>query len=37
LYGYTDALYAHQPDEVVTIVVMRDGQRVELKAKLGRR
>ena len=37
LYGYTDALYAHQPDEVVMIVVLREGQRVELKAKLGRR
>ena len=37
LYEYTAALYAHQPGEEVTIVVMRDGQRVELKAKLGKR
>jgi len=37
LYEYTDALYAHQPGEDVTIVVVRDGQRVELRAKLGHR
>jgi peptidase M28-like protein/PDZ domain-containing protein len=37
LYEYTDALYAHQPGEEVAIVVLRDGQRVELRAKLGHR
>ena len=37
LYEYTNALYAHQPGEEVMIVVLRDGQRVELKATLGRR
>jgi hypothetical protein len=37
LYEYTNALYAHQPGEAVMIVVLRDGQRVELKATLGRR
>ena len=37
LYGYTDALYAHQPGDVVKVVVMRDGKRVELSVTLGRR
>ncbi|MDP9177293.1 MAG: M28 family peptidase [Gemmatimonadota bacterium] len=37
LYSYTDALYAHKPDDVVKVVVMRDGKRVELSVTLGRR
>lgn len=37
LYSYTDALYSHQPGDVVKVVVLRDGKRVELTVKLGRR
>ena len=37
LYQYTDALYAHQPGEVVEIVVLRGGERVVVKARLGKR
>ena len=37
LYDMTDALRAHAPGDVVTIVVMRDGQRLELTATLGTR
>ena len=37
LYSYSDALYAHKPGDVVKIVVVRDGKRVELTVTLGRR
>jgi hypothetical protein len=37
LYGYTDALGAHKPGDVVKVVVERDGQRVTLTATLGKR
>ena len=37
LYSYTDALYARSPGDVVTIVVLRDGQRVTLEATLAAR
>ncbi|HEX9728396.1 MAG TPA: M28 family peptidase [Gemmatimonadales bacterium] len=37
LYGMTDALSAHKPGDVVTIVVLRDGQTLELTATLGQR
>ena len=37
LYQYSDALYAHKPGDEVTVVVLRDGQRVSLKVKLGKR
>jgi hypothetical protein len=37
LYGMTDALGAHKPGDVVKIVVLRDGDRVELTATLGKR
>jgi hypothetical protein len=37
LYSYTDALYAHKPGDVVKVVVMRDGKRVELTVTLGKR
>ncbi len=37
LYAYTDALYAQQPGDVVTVVVLRDAERVEVKVTLGRR
>ena len=37
LYQYSDALYAHKPGDEVTIVVLRDGQRLSLKVKLGKR
>jgi hypothetical protein len=37
LYGYTDALYSHKPGDVVKVVVMRGGQRVELTVTLGKR
>ncbi len=37
LYSYSDALYAHRPGDVVKIVVLRGGARVELSVTLGRR
>ena len=37
LYSYTDALYAHKPGDVVKVIVMRGGQRVELTVTLGKR
>jgi aminopeptidase YwaD len=37
LYQYSDALYAHKPGDEVTVIVLRDGQRLALKVKLGKR
>jgi len=37
LYSYSDALYAHKPGDVVKIVVLRGGERLELSVTLGRR
>jgi Zn-dependent M28 family amino/carboxypeptidase len=37
LYEYSDALYAHRPGDDVDIVVVRNGQRVTVHVKLGRR
>jgi aminopeptidase YwaD len=37
LYEYSDALFAHKPGETVAIVVLRDGKRISVSAKLGRR
>ncbi len=37
LQTYSDAMYSHKPGDVVDIVVMRDGQRLTLSVKLGRR
>ena len=37
LYTYTDALYAHQPGDVVRVVVLRRGERVEVTVTLGKR
>jgi hypothetical protein len=37
LYEYSDALYAHKPGDEVDIVVLRNGQRVTVHVKLGRR
>lgn len=37
LYSYSDALYAHKPGDEVTVVVLRNGQRMSFKAKLGAR
>lgn len=37
LYEYSDALYAHKPGDEVEIVVLRDGQRVTVHVKLGKR
>jgi S1-C subfamily serine protease len=37
LYEYSDALYSHKPGDAVDIVVLRDGNRVTLHVKLGRR
>ena len=37
LYTYSDALYAHQPGDRVTIVYLRGGQRHTVQATLGRR
>ena len=37
LYSYTGALYAHKPGDVVTVVVLRGTQRVELTVTLGKR
>jgi len=37
LQSYSDALYSHQPGEEVDVVVLRAGDRVKLKVRLGRR
>jgi S1-C subfamily serine protease len=37
LYQYSDALYSHKPGDEVVIVVLRNGQRVSLTVKLGKR
>ena len=37
LQTYSDALYAHNPGDVVSVVVMRGSERVRLSVKLGRR
>ena len=37
LYSYSDALYSHKPGDVVKIVVLRGGERLELSVTLGRR
>jgi hypothetical protein len=37
LYEYSDALYSKRPGDVVTVVVLRNGERVTLKATLGER
>ncbi|HJQ19825.1 MAG TPA: M28 family peptidase [Gemmatimonadaceae bacterium] len=37
LQSYSDALYAHRPGDTVDIVVLRNGNRVRLPAKLGKR
>ncbi len=37
LYGMTDALRAHKPGDVVIVVVLRDGEQLELTATLGKR
>jgi hypothetical protein len=37
LYDMTDALRAHQPGETVVVVYLRNGQRIETKATLGKR
>ena len=37
LYSYSDALYSHQPGDVVEIVVLREGKRVVVSARIGKR
>lgn len=37
IYQYTDALRAHNPGDVVQVVVERDGQRMTMSATLGKR
>jgi C-terminal processing protease CtpA/Prc len=37
IYEYTDALNGFKPGDVVTVVVVREGQRVTLQVTLGRR
>jgi peptidase M28-like protein/PDZ domain-containing protein len=37
LQSYSDALYSHQPGDEVDIVVVRNGERLKLRARLGRR
>jgi hypothetical protein len=37
LYQYSDALYSHKPGDEVVIVVLRNGQRVPLTVKHGKR
>ena len=37
LYEYSNALYAYKPGDEVEVVVMRDGKRVALRVKLGKR
>jgi aminopeptidase YwaD len=37
LQEYSNALYAHKPGDEVMVVVLRNGQRVSMKVKLGKR
>ena len=37
LQSYSDALYANKPGDEITIVVMRNGERVTVRTRLGRR
>jgi aminopeptidase YwaD len=37
LYEYSNALYSHKPGDEVDIVVLRDGRRLTLHARLGKR
>ncbi len=37
LYGMTNALRSHKPGDVVKLVVLRDGERIELSTTLGKR
>ena len=37
LYTYSDALYAHKPGDEVTIVLVREGQRLTRRVTLGKR
>lgn len=37
LQTYSDALYANKPGDEITIVVVRNGERITVKARLGRR
>jgi aminopeptidase YwaD len=37
LYEYSDALYSHKPGEEVSIIVLRNSQRVTVNVKLGKR
>jgi hypothetical protein len=37
VYDYTYALQQHKPDEVVTVIVLRDGKRLPLQIKLASR
>ena len=37
LYAMTSALRAHKPGDHVTLVVLRNGERIELSATLGKR
>jgi len=37
LYGYTDALYAQKPGDVVDVVILRGAERKTVKVTLGRR
>lgn len=37
LYSYSDALYARKPGDQVTIVLLRDGQRLTRRVTLGKR
>ncbi|HEU4996274.1 MAG TPA: M28 family peptidase [Gemmatimonadaceae bacterium] len=37
LQTYSDALYSHQPGDEIDVVVLRNGERVTLRVKLGKR
>jgi hypothetical protein len=37
LYDYSDALYSHHPGDVVSVTVLRKGERKQFSVKLGRR
>ncbi len=37
LYEYSNALYAHKPGDEVDVVVLRDGKRMRVHVKLGKR
>ena len=37
LQGFSDALYSHKPGDEVAVTVLRNGERMEFRVRLGKR